>query len=376
MSLWGIKPQTGVKHRLLIEYFGRWFPILSQRLRTGGRVVYIDGFSGPGRYSGGEPGSPILALDAAINHPRFSRLLELPNFEMVFMFIDKDPDACANLTAELDAWRDRVNPPQQIRIIGPIAGEFNEHLRQALAVLGEGGKTLAPSLAFIDPFGPLGLQLDTLRSILRNRSCEVLIRFNYTRLANNFMRRPDMHSRVNEMFGTSEWKNSVRLDASNREEAILDLYANQLRAVAGAKFVQRFRTADPGGRVAHFIFCTNNSRGFEEMKESMWKVDPTGEFRWNARSSTPFGQSSFLGSLADSSCERDLSEALAAAFAGKTVGMKEVEEFVRCQPDWLIRHLRPGLRLLEDARRILEVTKPGGTRRKHTYPLDSTIRFA
>jgi three-Cys-motif partner protein len=376
MSLWEIKPQTEVKHRLLTEYFGRWFPILSQRLKTGGRVIYIDGFSGPGRYLGGEPGSPLLALDGALNHPKLPNLLERANFEMVFMFIDKEPRACANLKAELDAWCDRVKPPKQIRIVGPIQGEFNEHLTQALTVLDEAGQKLAPSLVFIDPFGPLGLQLGTLRRILQNRSCEVLIRFNYTRLANNFMQRQDMHSRVNEMFGTEDWKSSVQLDASSREEAILNLYVNQLKAAAGAKFVQRFRTADPGGRVAHFIFCTNNSRGFEEMKESMWKVDPTGEFRWTAHSRTPLVQSSFLGSLADSSCERDLSEALASEFSGKAVSVKEVEEFVRCQPDWLIKHLRPGLKLLEGAHHILEVTKPGGARRKYTYPLDSTITFA
>jgi len=28
-------------------------------------IVYVDGFSGPGEYTGGEPGSPIIALETA-----------------------------------------------------------------------------------------------------------------------------------------------------------------------------------------------------------------------------------------------------------------------------------------------------------------------
>jgi len=59
---WPLAPHTGAKLALLSAYLSAWFPILSSTSPQ--RVFYIDGFAGPGRYSGGEDGSPVVALKA------------------------------------------------------------------------------------------------------------------------------------------------------------------------------------------------------------------------------------------------------------------------------------------------------------------------
>ena len=64
-TLWPLEPHTEAKHRLLQRYLGAWFPILS---RSSGRIVFFDGFAGPGEFEGGEPGSPILALQTLLDH--------------------------------------------------------------------------------------------------------------------------------------------------------------------------------------------------------------------------------------------------------------------------------------------------------------------
>ena len=56
-TLWEMEPHTEVKHAILRKYLGAWFGIMG---RTNPRIIYIDGFCGPGRYIGGEDGSPIL----------------------------------------------------------------------------------------------------------------------------------------------------------------------------------------------------------------------------------------------------------------------------------------------------------------------------
>src|SRR5215475_1669133 len=61
-TIWPIEPHTSAKHQILRNYLDAWLPILGKYNR---RIVYIDGFSGPGEYAGGEPGSPIIALEAA-----------------------------------------------------------------------------------------------------------------------------------------------------------------------------------------------------------------------------------------------------------------------------------------------------------------------
>jgi three-Cys-motif partner protein len=64
-TLWPIEPHTQAKHAILRRYLEAWFPILSTYNK---RVVYLDGFCGPGRYEGGEPGSPLIALNVAKHH--------------------------------------------------------------------------------------------------------------------------------------------------------------------------------------------------------------------------------------------------------------------------------------------------------------------
>ena len=64
-TIWPIEPHTSAKHQILRKYLDAWLPILGTYNK---RIVYIDGFSGPGEYTGGEPGSPIIALEAARTH--------------------------------------------------------------------------------------------------------------------------------------------------------------------------------------------------------------------------------------------------------------------------------------------------------------------
>jgi hypothetical protein len=62
---WDLAPHTAAKLDILGAYLRAWFPILS-RGRNFDRIIYIDGFAGPGRYNQGEDGSPIVALKAAL----------------------------------------------------------------------------------------------------------------------------------------------------------------------------------------------------------------------------------------------------------------------------------------------------------------------
>ena len=85
-TVWKIEEHTKAKHEILKRYLGAWFPILST---YSDRIIYLDGFAGPGVYEGGEDGSPVIALQTAVNHvlaPRFK--------EITFFFIEKDNICC------------------------------------------------------------------------------------------------------------------------------------------------------------------------------------------------------------------------------------------------------------------------------------------
>ncbi|PIU78275.1 MAG: hypothetical protein COZ28_01740 [Candidatus Moranbacteria bacterium CG_4_10_14_3_um_filter_44_15] len=50
-TIWNIEPHTEEKHEILRKYLDAWLPIMT---RWNGRVLYIDGFAGPGEYIGGK----------------------------------------------------------------------------------------------------------------------------------------------------------------------------------------------------------------------------------------------------------------------------------------------------------------------------------
>ena len=80
-TIWELKPHTQAKHIILRRYLQAWLPIMTT---YHGRVLYIDGFAGPGIYSEGAEGSPIIALREAKNHKANITA------EIVFIFIEAD----------------------------------------------------------------------------------------------------------------------------------------------------------------------------------------------------------------------------------------------------------------------------------------------
>ena len=60
------------------------------RLRP--RVTYLDAFAGPGRYDGGEEGSPVFALDRLLTHDAAERMhLSRDRVRLLFMEKDRAP---------------------------------------------------------------------------------------------------------------------------------------------------------------------------------------------------------------------------------------------------------------------------------------------
>ena len=69
--------------------------------------------------------------------------------------------------------------------------------------------------------------------------------------------------------------------ADERRSILHGVYKRQLEEHAGAKYVLPFEMEDPEGRTEYFLFfCTNSLDGLSKMKQAMWKVDPTGNFRY------------------------------------------------------------------------------------------------
>src|SRR5690349_20246000 len=144
---WAIEPHTVVKHTIVQRYLYAWLPIMA---RTNERILYIDGFAGPGRYSNGEEGSPLIAIKAVLNHPSFREPKR--RGEVEFLFIEAMQDRTDALIEELNQLKAGTPFPPWLKY-EVIHGEFGREMSLILDRLQQTGQQLPPTFAFIDPFG-------------------------------------------------------------------------------------------------------------------------------------------------------------------------------------------------------------------------------
>jgi three-Cys-motif partner protein len=357
-TIWPLEPHTAKKHEILRRYFEAWLPILAN---SNGRVVYIDGFAGPGVYSGGEDGSPVIVLKAARDHKY------KPASELCCLFVEADKRRHARLESVLAALKPTV--PKNIKFEA-INKTFDDEISRTLGDLARKKQSLAPTLAFIDPFGFSHTPFETIRRLMEQPKCEVLINFMYEEI-NRFLSLPDYSETFDELFGTPDWRGALTLSTPDeRVAAIRDLYLRQLKTIG--EYARSFQMINMGNRVDYFLFfATNNTLGLQRMKESMWKVDPKGEFQF---SDLTDASSQLLLSFAATPDLDTLRTMIVSEFSGKEVEIGDLEQWVVTDTPFLPRHIRkPVLEPMEDDNTVVFTSKPG--RRRHTYPPGTLLKF-
>lgn len=338
-TTWDLAEHTRAKHQLLCSYLNAWFPILA-RSQTSGRVVFIDGFAGPGVYDGGEPGSPLVALNTLVSHSYFKNL---SSTEFVFRFIEADEDRHLSLQNAVQRyWQDRAGEKPANIHVDCIRGEFATVASDGTRLNSNG----APTLAFIDPFGWSGVPMSVVRDLMAFDRCEVIFNFMHEQV-NRFVHdsRPNIANHFTELFGTTneEHRRAAELARQPRKKFLRDLYARQLQEVCGFNFVRPFEMVDPkrNRTVYYLMYGTRHPKGLEVMKEPMWEVDPIG----GARFSGYAGDQPVL--FEPEPNLQPLREALLHEFASKTVSIKEIERFVIEQTDYKATHYKRVLQDLE-----------------------------
>jgi three-Cys-motif partner protein len=276
-TVWSLTPHTRAKHDLLSRYLGGWFPILS---RYNGRVVFLDGFAGPGVYSRGEPGSPVVALETLLTHSYW------PNMrgrEFVFLFNEADRDRFTRLQQVVNYLQAKYQPwPANVKLqLGNST--FEDTANEMLAYLDQQRVQLAPTFAFVDPFGVSGMPMNLLSRLLSFDRCELFVYFNFDTV-NRFATAGNIDKRLNELFGTDIYQQVRDLAGPVRKKYLHDLYQHQLTTVCGFPFVKSFEMINEMGHTGYYLFFgTRNITGLKVMKEAMWKVDPGGGQLFSAR---------------------------------------------------------------------------------------------
>jgi three-Cys-motif partner protein len=347
-TVWKLDPHTAAKHEILRRYLEAWTAILGSGFP---QVVYVDGFAGPGRYDGGEDGSPIIALKAAL--AQSSRIAG----QVLFLFVEEKLDRAEflkSLIAEL-----RLPPNFVVEIAGGCSFEeaFRGFYRAHIAQRGK----LPPTFAFIDPFGWKGVPFSLVEEILAQSSCEVLVTFMYEEI-NRFIDHPQQRENFASFFGSTEWTEVSRLTgAADRSRFLHGLYLRQLQR--RAKYVRSFQMRNATNSIDYYLFyATRNILGLKKMKEAMWKVDRTGGFTFS--DATDPGQ----GTLFQDPRFEVLFQKIISHFKGQEVTVGQIEHFVVAETAFRETHYKKILKDLELANPPrLRILSDAPSRRRGTF---------
>lgn len=348
-SKWEYPPHTRAKHDILRYYLGGWFP----KLALGGnqRVVFLDGFAGRGRYNNGEKGSPIMALETLLDHSHF---VQMKDREFVFLFIEANSDNVEHLHQVVDEFKaERAPWPTNVKV-NIYDSNFEQTATDLIEYLEEQKSSLAPTFAFVDPFGFTGMRMQTITNLLNHRACEVFINF-MIMYVNRFLEHEHMGSNMNELFGLDVPTILEGHDIGTRVAHLHDVYKHQLESVAGFPYVQSFAMKNDAGNIEYYLFHgTRSPDGVALMKDAMWKLDPIGHFTFDDRSVDMLD----LGIITEPNLE-PLRGAVLHHFAGRSgVGCPEIKAFANLNTLYRPPHLTSVLRRLEKNEKKITVHRP------------------
>jgi len=277
-GLWEAKPHTLAKIEIVRRYLFLWFSILGTNSRNK-RLVYIDGFAGPGQYSNSEQSSPIAALQAAkaaIERPG----AKLNNLEFSFLFVERKKDFVENLRAVVSAGTWPANIKWNTEV-----GSFEEKVGGVLEELRRQSQRLAPTFAFIDPFGATGLPFRVVAEILNYPSCEVLLNLDSDGIGRLITAQEFEKNQANldSLFGDQSWKTlNPALPMRKLSADVLVLYKRRLRSLPYVRYVFPFAMNSREGQINyHLVFASQHPLGLEKMKEAMKAVDKTGSYTFS-----------------------------------------------------------------------------------------------
>ncbi|CCH79827.1 hypothetical protein BN12_60033 [Nostocoides japonicum T1-X7] len=262
---WEADEHTKAKHALYAQYLSKWMPIMVNG--WGANITYAEGFSGPGVYLDGSPGSPVIAMRTLVDDPDIRTKVKRGGLR--FVFIDHDQRCIDMLPGELGKAASPVT-------LGDLAahgiyltiekGKCEPDLERVLTAQNAWQR---PILAVLDTWGG-AVSFDLVKRIADNPGSEVIITMQPQYFARFAIADEVTHG--DRVFGNNRWRAVSEQPSGSKDRWLLQRYRHSIRA-AGFPFVLDFELIDKRGQSLFLVFGTTHRKGLIKMKEAMWEVD-------------------------------------------------------------------------------------------------------
>jgi three-Cys-motif partner protein len=269
---WVIDEHTLIKHTLLKNYIDPWMAIFFAVQRGEGKpqkVIYVDGFCGPGIYYTDNTktdkccGSPLIVAEVANKY-----LNEDPTRAVIMHCIDKNGVCTEILTQSLT----EMNMFKQEWKVHNA--EFDDKIHEVLDTIDQSDLRYQPMFFFIDPFGYKGFPMSTLHKIMTYPRAEFFVNFMVYDIV-RFCEEQPFGENMSALFGSNEFRNVSNCRSPHEKYVFfVNLYVKSLTSI-GARYVMPFRinTPDQGTRPRYYlIHASKHIRALRVMKDNMAKI--------------------------------------------------------------------------------------------------------
>jgi three-Cys-motif partner protein len=355
---WIYTEHAGVKHEIQRRYLGAWLAILGAMKP----LLLFDGFAGRGHYVDGEPGSPLIFWDRAVEAVGRGRPAEVE--------IDCVEANEANFKELGAAIADLDHQGVTIRA---HHGEFaTQALAKAKAL--RGLPWVPPVFWTADPYGFRGVPLGVLKELMALPRSEVMLTF-MVRDMRRFLAEASHEAPLTELFGGDDWRACLELSpGEDREQKILLTYSELVRRDV-ARFATPFRVFedDRAQTLYYLIHLTNEPLGMRKMKEAMVKQSADMTF-WPLTLRAP---DQIALDVAEADPYPTLQEYLVDHYLGRAILFEELLNDDYPRGVWVEPHYRAALGALAKSGRV-EIGRSRGTlsgRRPTGIKLEDTVTF-
>lgn len=348
-TTWPSDPHTMVKHLVYRHYLECWMAKICQRFP---RSVIVDAFSGPGLYSDGPAGSPLLAAKTFLTHSAYAKFNALE-----IICLEQRPDRVERLRQEVGA----LGPTPKLTISVQEPGEFT-HRQALLSSAAHDGKADRPVLWLLDPFAIKALPFSSVVDCLKGERDEAVVTF-FTDEMHRFCNRENFYKTLDLHFGSDRWASAARLtNEGRRKEALVRAYRDALEA-------EGLLTEDFGVRVRNdtprysLVFATHSQYGLKCWNPVKWKLD---SYAGSGASASTATQPDLFGISVLDELRQALSE-----FAGteqRWLGLMGIT----ARAGFMEKHLREALDAMAEDGLAIRVEPTKATSR---WPDTSVVRF-
>lgn len=148
-------------------------------------------------------------------------------------------------------------------------------LEELLAYMREEGKSLAPALFFIDPYG-FKVPGSVLRELMKFPRVELFVNVIWRELDMAMRQGTKMKATLDSVFAGHAWQDIAAIDNHDERAART---VNLLREMTGAQWATHIRMLGDNQATRYLLLhLTNHDAGRDLMKECMWKACPDGGY--------------------------------------------------------------------------------------------------